>query len=344
MSLEKRRRIETAVDYMNAMSLEERRSIKAAVDYMNAMSLEERRSIKAAVDYMNAMSLEERRSIKAAVDIVAERLQPAISLHYEPLSKHFDASFHSLCEMAVQLEQNNQEIGKTYNSAVRSLQQTGLSLSSIFENASQISRIPIQLDQELKAAANLRLGSLTTAVQPAKHDAMSVNWQVYCPFINPPKGRPLLEIADNDSILKSSNSFFWCIDQVPEIVANFGFPRAANEMQEAIHDLQRAPPDCTGAMQHAGAALEAIARSISGKQKYPFGKIVNSLDLPPPMDQIAHKLWGFVSENGRHIREDRSVNFAMAKSSVICICVVCECLVTSMHTKFRILTNGDRQI
>ena len=326
MTLAERRRTETAVDYMNAMTLAERRRTETAVDYMNAMTLAERRRTETAVDYMNAMTLAERRSVKKAVDIVAERLQPAISLQYEPLSKHFDASFHSLCEVAVQLEQYYQEISEMSNHLARSLQQTGLSVGSIFENASQISRIPIQLDQELKAAANLRLGSLTTAVQPAKRDAMSVNWHAYRPFINPPKGRPLLEIADNDSILKSSNSFFWCIDQVPEMLANFGFPRAANEMQEAIHDLRRVPPDCTGAMQHAGAALEAIARSISGKQKCTFGQIKKLLDLPPPMDDVAHKLWGFVSENGRHIREDRSVDFATAKFSVICICAVCEFL------------------
>ena len=309
------------------------------------MSLEKRRRIETAVDYMNAMSLAERRSIKTAVDIVAERLQPAISLHYEPLSKHFDASFHSLREMAVQIEQNYQEIGKTYNSAVRSLQQTGLTVGSIFENASQISRILIQHDRALKAAANLQLGNPTTVVQPAKRDAASVNSYVYRPFINTSKGRPLLKIADSgcDSILRPSNPSCWCIDKVPKKLANFGFPRAANEMQEAVHDLQRVPPDCTGAMQHAGAALEAIARSISGKQKYSFGKIMNLLDLPPPMDDVAHKLWGFVSENGRHIREDRSVDFATAKLSVICICAVCEFLGAPMQNQIMHTNDGDRQ-
>ena len=318
---------------MNNMSIKKHRQIAAAVGHMNNVSAEKHRQIAAAVGHMNNMSIEKHRQIETAIDIVSKRLQP------------IDALFHPLHEAAAQLEQNFQEIGKMNNRLARNLQQIGLAVGSIFKNADQISRIPVQLDQALKAAASLQLGSLSTVVQPAKRDAMSVNSHVYRPFINTPKGRPLLEIADSDceSILKSSDSFFWRIDQVPEVVANSGFSRAANELQEAIHDLRRVPPDCTGAMQHAGAALEAIARSISGKQNYTFGKIVNSLDLPPPMDQFASKLWGFASENGRHIREDRYVNFAMVKSSVICIFAVCEFLVESMPKQIMHTNDGDRR-
>ena len=296
---------------------------------------------------MNNMNVEKRKQVVTIADIVAKGLHPTISLYYEPLSKQVDALIYPLDKAAIEFKQDYQEIGKTCNSVVRGLRQAGLAIGPVITKMNQMGSSLIEFDQALKAAANLQLGSPTMGAQPAKRDAMSVNSHFYRPFINTPKSRPLLDVADSDcgSILKSSNSVFWCIDQVPEIVASYGFLRAANEVKEAIYDLRRVPPDCTGAMQHAGAALEAIARSISGKQKDTFGKIVNSnsLDLPPPMDQIASKLWGFVSENGRHIREDRSINFAMAKSSVICICVVCEFLVASMPNQIATTNDGDRQ-
>ncbi len=284
---------------------------------------------------MNNTNIEKRRQVVTVADIIAERLQPEIGLHYEPLSKQVDALIQPFHKAATEFEQSYQEIGKTCNSVVRGLQQAGLAIEPIIKKMNQMGSIFIQFDQAVKTAIELQLSSPTTGVQPAKRDAASVNSYVYRPFINTSKGRPLLKIADSscDSALKPSNPSCGCIDKVPEMLANFGFPRAANEMQEAIYDLRRVPPDCTGAMQHAGAALEAIARSISGKQNCTFGKIVKSLDLPPPMDQFASKLWGFASEHGRHIREDRSVDFAMTKSSVICICAICEFLVESMQTK-----------
>ena len=299
------------------------------------------------IDKMNNMNVEKHQQVVTVADIVGKKLQLMFGWNYERLSKQVDVLVHPLHKVATEFEQTFQEIDKMNNHIAGCLQQTRLTVDSIFENANQINRIPIQLDQALKAAGNLQPCSPTMGVQPAKRDAMSVNSYIYRPFINTPGGRPLLDVADSDcdSISKSSNSIFWCIDQVPEIVASYGFLRAANEVKEAIYDLRRVPPDCTGAMQHAGAALEAIARSISGKQKDTFGKIVNSnsLGLPPPMDQFASKLWGFASEHGRHIREDRSVNFAMAKSSVICICAVCEFLVASMPNQIARTNNGDRQ-
>jgi AbiJ-like protein len=43
---------------------------------------------------------------------------------------------------------------------------------------------------------------------------------------------------------------------------------ASRELHEALHDLSRRPQaDVTGAVQHAGAALECVARDVSGDEK-----------------------------------------------------------------------------
>ena len=66
-------------------------------------------------------------------------------------------------------------------------------------------------------------------------------------------------------------------------------------------------PDITGAIQHAMAALEATAREVTGQSNPTLGKLVPLLDLPAPLDQAVHKLWGYSSDRGRHIREQQVV-------------------------------------
>jgi hypothetical protein len=84
---------------------------------------------------------------------------------------------------------------------------------------------------------------------------------------------------------------------------------AAQEIHEALHDLSRRPsPDITGSIQHALAALECVARDVTGDPKATLGAIIKKRPglLPPPLDAAADKLWGFASEQGRHLREGRA--------------------------------------
>src|SRR5690606_10635807 len=89
---------------------------------------------------------------------------------------------------------------------------------------------------------------------------------------------------------------------------NKGLSTAKRELQEAISDLSRRPfPDVTGAIQHAMAALECTARVCSGDAKATLGDILKRYPelVPRPLDEALSKLWGFASENARHIREGR---------------------------------------
>lgn len=89
---------------------------------------------------------------------------------------------------------------------------------------------------------------------------------------------------------------------------------AAREMHEALEDLSRRPQaDITGAIQHAMAALECVARDVAGQPTMTLGQLVAELNLPKPLDSAIEKLWGFASEQGRHVREGRSPRFEDAE-------------------------------
>ena len=101
-------------------------------------------------------------------------------------------------------------------------------------------------------------------------------------------------------------------------------PTAANEINEAIRAISRRPePDATGAAYHAIAALEATARDVAGQHKATLGKLIRELDLPKPLDTAIEKMWGYASDNARHIREGKTVNKTEAElivsvSSALC--------------------------
>ena len=44
-----------------------------------------------------------------------------------------------------------------------------------------------------------------------------------------------------------------------------------------------------------------------------LGQIIPELKLPKPLDSALEKLWGYTSEQGRHLREGRTPQFAEAE-------------------------------
>jgi AbiJ N-terminal domain 4 len=101
-----------------------------------------------------------------------------------------------------------------------------------------------------------------------------------------------------------------------EALNDAGLPTAANELREAVSDLSRRPaPDVTGAIQHAMASLECVARRVCGEEKATLGDVIkrHADMIPRPLDEAITKLWGFASENARHIREGREPTYAEAE-------------------------------
>lgn len=89
-------------------------------------------------------------------------------------------------------------------------------------------------------------------------------------------------------------------------LAEAGFPTASQEIREALADLSRRPePDLTGALHHAIAGLECVAREACEDPNLTLGKIIQQYpDLfPKPLDAAVEKAWGFASNQGRHLQE-----------------------------------------
>ena len=92
-----------------------------------------------------------------------------------------------------------------------------------------------------------------------------------------------------------------------------GLNTAKTELHEALQDMSRRPePDLTGALQHAIAALECVAREVSGDPKPTLGQLLSRHRglIPAPLDQAVEKAWGFASEQARHLREGHQLEYA----------------------------------
>ncbi len=118
---------------------------------------------------------------------------------------------------------------------------------------------------------------------------------------------------------RGSEGFEHTLHEAHQELAQSGRLTASNEIHEAIKDLSRRPqPDVTGAIQHSLAALECVARDVTGDQKATLGAILQRYPgfVPAPLDQALDKLWGFASEQGRHLREGRVPGYEEAEVAV----------------------------
>ncbi|WP_186392748.1 MULTISPECIES: AbiJ-NTD4 domain-containing protein [unclassified Pannonibacter] len=121
------------------------------------------------------------------------------------------------------------------------------------------------------------------------------------------------EMKEGILVARGSEAFAMATGHATEVMARSGAPTAANEIHEALRDISRRPKaDITGAVQHAMAALECVARKVDGSNDT-LGQIIKRLELPAPLDGALHKLWGFASEQGRHIQEGRDPAFEEAE-------------------------------
>jgi hypothetical protein len=121
------------------------------------------------------------------------------------------------------------------------------------------------------------------------------------------------QMEDGKIMVRGSEAFALATRDAVETMRAAGTLTAANEVHEALGDISRRPEaDVTGAIQHAMAALECVAREVDGSTDT-LGSIINRLSLPPPLDGALHRLWGFASQQGRHLEEGRTPQFEEAE-------------------------------
>ena len=94
---------------------------------------------------------------------------------------------------------------------------------------------------------------------------------------------------------------------------------AQGELQEAIKDISRVPEaEVTGAVQHAIAALECVARDLVGDPQITLGKLVKRYPdlMPTTLATVVDKAYGFASNEARHLVEGKKIDFCEAELMV----------------------------
>ncbi len=124
------------------------------------------------------------------------------------------------------------------------------------------------------------------------------------------------KLLDDRVEIRGPESFEVILRSARETELQAGHLTASNELHQAISDLSRRPaPDPTGAIQHAMASLECVARQLTGDHQATLGKIMNDnrMLISPRLDQAVIKTWAYASEFGRHLQEGREPSFEDAE-------------------------------
>jgi hypothetical protein len=106
------------------------------------------------------------------------------------------------------------------------------------------------------------------------------------------------------------------VSTVTVILKTAKLKTAQSEMKEAINDLSRRPhADITGAIQHSLACFECVCRETTGDKKATLGELIKKFPeiVPKPLDTAIEKIWGFTSEQGRHLSEGRVPEYLEAE-------------------------------
>lgn len=106
------------------------------------------------------------------------------------------------------------------------------------------------------------------------------------------------------------------VSKVTTVLETVKLKTAKSEIKEAIHDLSRRPSaDITGAIQHSLACLECVCRETTGDKKATLGELIKKFPgiVPKPLDTAIEKVWGFTSEQGRHLIEGKPPEYLEAE-------------------------------
>lgn len=124
------------------------------------------------------------------------------------------------------------------------------------------------------------------------------------------------KIVNEEIETRGDEVFETAVNTVVKVLETAKLQTAKTEIREALNDLSRRPsPDITGAIQHSLACLECVSREITGDKKATLGELMKKYPkvIPSPLDQAVTKIWGFTSEQGRHLREGEAPEYLEAE-------------------------------
>jgi AbiJ N-terminal domain 4 len=116
------------------------------------------------------------------------------------------------------------------------------------------------------------------------------------------------QLVDGRIITRGTEAFEAVVSEATGALQASERPTAANHLHEALQGLSRRPqPDLPGAVYHAMGALECLARDVTGDPKATLGEVLkrNPGLLPKPLDVALSQVWGYASNEARHVEEGR---------------------------------------
>lgn len=135
---------------------------------------------------------------------------------------------------------------------------------------------------------------------------------------------------------RGNTDFEFEIKKTDALLEKVGLSTSASEIKAAISDLSKRPnPDITGSIQHGLAALECVAREVTGGSNATLGKILNDRPgiFPKPLDAAMEKIWGYASNMGRHLKEGNSPSYDEAEFAVYVSAAACSYLIKKLKIK-----------
>jgi hypothetical protein len=116
------------------------------------------------------------------------------------------------------------------------------------------------------------------------------------------------QLVDGRIVTRGMEAFEVVVKDAGSVLEESGRPTAAGHVHEALADLSRRPQaDLAGAIYHAMGALEAVARDLAGDAKLTLGEVLKRHRglLPRPLDSALAQIWGYASNEARHVEEGR---------------------------------------
>jgi hypothetical protein len=100
------------------------------------------------------------------------------------------------------------------------------------------------------------------------------------------------QMTDGEIVTRGTETFEANVHGAVEALEASGRATARDEIHEALIDLSRRPEaDLTGAVQHAMAALECVARDVCGDERATLGEVIKRYPgtIPKPLDDSVAK-------------------------------------------------------
>lgn len=141
--------------------------------------------------------------------------------------------------------------------------------------------------------------------QRGDHDAEQFAEEINAYFVEVGVG---WQLTDGQIVTRGPESFESVVMKSSAVLKRAKRPTAAEHVHEALDDLSRRPKaDLPGAIYHAMGALECVARDVTGDAKATLGEILKRHPelLPKPLDAALSQVWGFASNEARHVQEGR---------------------------------------